>query len=313
MKKDNKNLNFNSLLQVMNYFSDENVCLEHLKQMRWKDGIYCPHCGNEKIYAFSDGKRFKCKDCRKQFTAKVGSIFEGTKVPLQKWFVAIYLITAHTKGISSMQLGKDLDVTQKTAWFILHRLRHASKTKAFNAPLKNIVEADETYIGGKEKNKHRVKKTDNTQGRSTKTKTPVLAVVERKGFVKVQKSDSVDSKAIGNFITNNVVLGSKLMTDEYRIYNSVKWLYNHQIVKHGHGEYVKGEVHTNTAEGFFSLLKRGIIGIYHFVSPKHLNNYLNEFAFRYNTREISQENRFNLLLNSCDGKRIKYQQLTANI
>jgi transposase-like protein len=141
---------FNNLVQLMQYFSDENVCLEHLKQWRWKDGAYCPHCGCTKVYAFSDGKRYKCSDCRKQFTAKVGSIFENTKIPLQKWFVAIYLISSHKKGISSLQLAKDLGITQKNAWFLLHRLRHASNTAAFNAPLSNTVEADETYIGGKE-------------------------------------------------------------------------------------------------------------------------------------------------------------------
>lgn len=303
---------FNNLVQVMQYFSDENVCLEHLKQMRWKNGAYCPHCGCQKVYSFSDNKRYKCSDCRKQFTAKVGSIFENTKIPLQKWFVAIYLIASHKKGISSLQLSKDLGITQKNSWFLLHRLRHASNTDAFNAPLKNTVEADETYIGGKEKNKHKSKRQEGTQGRSTLTKTPVLAVVERKGLVKAVKSESVDSKAIGKFITNNVVLGSNLMTDEYRIYQSVKWLYKHNFVKHGNGEYVINDCHTNTIEGFFSLLKRGIIGIYHFVSAKHLDNYLNEFTFRYNSKELNEHDRFNLLLSATGGKRITYEQLISN-
>ena len=311
MKTETKVSKFSNLLQLTQYFSDEKNCLEHLKQMRWKDGIYCPHCGYEKIYSFSDGKRYKCAGCRKQFTAKVGSIFEDTKISLQKWFIAIYLLSSHKKGISSIQLSKDLGVTQKTAWFMLHRLRHASKTKAFNAPLSNTVEADETYIGGKEKNKHANKRTENTQGRSLATKSAVLAIVERKGFVKAVKSDAVDSKAIGKFITNNVVLGSKLMTDEYRIYRSVQWLYDHNFVKHGSGEYVNNGCQTNTLEGFFSLLKRGIVGIYHFVSPKHLESYLNEFTFRYNSKNLTEENRFNMLLNSCDNKRLMYNNLIA--
>lgn len=306
-------LKFNNLVQMMQYFTSEEICLEHLKQVRWQDGIFCPHCGNEKVYHFSDKKRFKCASCRKQFTSKVGTIFEDSKIPLQKWFFAIYILTSHKKGISSLQLSKDIGVTQKTAWFILHRLRHASQTKAFNAPLSNVVEADETYVGGKEKNKHASKRTPNTQGRSTATKTPVLAAIERNGFVKAATVENVDSKSVGNFIANNVVLGSELMTDEFRVYRTIQWLYKHKFVKHGEGEYVADGCHTNTCEGFFSLLKRGIVGIYHSVSAKHLNNYLQEFTFRYNSRKYSEGGRFDLLLNSCHAKRLTYKSLIANI
>lgn len=304
---------FSNFIEMVQYFSNEQICLEHLKQMRWKNGIFCPHCGNQKIYELKGAnKRFKCSGCRKQFTAKVGTIFEDTKVPLPKWFMAIYLISSHKKGISSLQLGKDLGVTQKTAWFMLHRLRHASRTDAFNAPLKNTVEADESYIGGKEKNKHKSKKQEGTQGRSTATKTPVLAILERNGMVIASKSDCVDSKAVGNFIVNNVVLGSNLMTDEFRIYRAIQWLYKHNYVKHAEGQYVVDDCHTNTVEGFFSLLKRGIVGIYHSVSAKHLDNYLNEFTFRYNSKKYSEEKRFNLLLSECDNKRLTYQNLISN-
>jgi transposase-like protein len=138
----------------MQHFPDEQACLDHLREIRWEDGEVCPHCGNRKIYEFKDGKTFKCATCRNKFSFKVGTIFENSPLPLLKWFVAVYLITSHKKGISSVQLAKEVGVTQKTAWFILHRLRHASRTNTFNRSLKNTVEVDETYTGSKERNKH---------------------------------------------------------------------------------------------------------------------------------------------------------------
>ena len=145
---------FDSLMHMMQVFSDEQVCIDHLRAIRWKNGAYCPHCGSTTVYHFSDNRTHKCGDCRQKFSIKVGTIFEDTKLPLSKWFMAIWMVTSHTKGIASTQLAKDLKITQKSAWFVLHRLRHAAKTKSFNKPLEGIVEADETFVGGKEKNKH---------------------------------------------------------------------------------------------------------------------------------------------------------------
>jgi transposase-like protein len=303
---------FNNILELMQVFSSEDVCREHLKKLRWADGEYCPYCGCKKIYEFKDGKTYKCADCRKRFSIKVGTIFEDSKIPLQKWFIAIYLITSHKKGISSVQLSKDIGVTQKTAWFMLHRLRHASKTKAFNRPLKNVVEADETYIGGKEKYKHNNKKVKGTQGRNTKTKTPVIGVVERQGHVKACKVDNVRGQTVKSYIIDNVVIGSKLMTDEYRAYRGMEYLFEHRYISHSKGQYVNKCVHTNTIENFWSLLKRGIVGIYHFVSVKHLDRYLDEFTFRYNSKKETEEDRFNFLLSNCNG-RLKYCQLIEAI
>jgi transposase-like protein len=301
---------FSNLLQLTQEFNTEQKAIDHLKDIRWHGKPYCPHCGySVKIYQFKNNENlYKCASCRKKFTVTVGTIFEDSHISLQKWFMAIWLITSHKKGISSLQIKRDIGVTQKTAWFILNRLRFAANTKSFNAPLKNIVEVDETYIGGKERNKHMSKRTLNTQGRSTETKTPVLGLVERNGKIKAFKIDDVQRQTIQSKIIDNVVFGSKIMTDEYRSYRKLDLAYKHDFIAHSEFQYVKDDIHTNTIEGFFSLLKRSILGIYHFVSPKHIERYLAESTFRYNTIGETEENRFNLLLDNCNG-RITYKEL----
>ena len=236
----------------MQVFSSEKACLSHSKSLRWVENPYCPHCGSySKIYELKDGKTFKCSDCLKTFTLKVGTIFQDSALPLQKWFLAIYLVTSHKKRISSIQLSKDIGVTQKTAWFMLHRLRHVSNTGSFNKQLKNIVEVDETYIGGKEQNKHTDKRTKGTQGRNTTTKTPVLGMVERKGNLKSMKI--VDSKAdtIMEKVITHAVIGSKLITDEFKSYTSFSSLFEHDFVKHSKDEYVLGDTYTKQLKGSF--------------------------------------------------------------
>ena len=302
---------FKSLTEMLARFPDEQSCIDHLTAIRWRARPFCPHCGSTKVYNFSNRRTHKCGDCRQKFSIKVGTIFEDSKIPLHKWFMAIYLITAHKKGISSIQLGKDIGVTQKTAWFMNHRLREATKTKAFTAPLKNTIEVDETYVGGKEKNKHQNKRTRGTQGHSLKTKSPVVALVERGGDVRAFHVEDTQRRTLHGLIEQNVALGAKVNTDEYPAYRGLDTFYLHGSVNHVGGKYVLGEVHTNTIEGFFFGFKRGIFGIYHHVSKKHLQRYLDEFSMRYNHRDEDNGTGFVSLLINCNG-RLTYKGLTAN-
>jgi transposase-like protein len=299
---------FDTLIDATIYFSDEQVCRDYLENIRWGDTPICPHCGNKEVYRYSNGKLYKCKECREQFTVKVGTIFEDSKISLSKWFVAIYLLTAHKKGISSLQLHRDLGVTQKTAWFMLQRIRYAIRTKSFNKPLQNFVECDETYVGGKAKNKHACKRSEGTQGRNTSDKTAVFGMVERGGNVIAQKVKDVSGNTLKPIIYDNVKDGSILSTDEWKSYIGLDGKYKHLIVNHGAGIYVQGLAHTNTMENFWSLLKRGIIGIYHNVSSKHIDKYIDEFEFRYNSKTNTENGRFDLFLQLVNG-RLKYKEL----
>ncbi len=297
---------YNTLKEVADAGEDE--CRQHLALMRWNGKPVCPHCNSDrKIYTTKLG-RLKCADCKKFFSVTVGTIFHDSKLPLTTWFYALYLITSHKKGISSLQLSRDLGITQKSAWFVLHRIRHAMQTKSFNAPLANTVEVDETYVGGKEKNKHASKRTEGTQGRSTKTKMPVFGMVERNGRLVAMVVKSTNAQTLTPIITEYVAIGSTIMTDEFRAYMQLHRLYEHGIVRHGNGEYVKGNAHTNTLEGFWSLFKRGVTGIYHWVSVKHLDKYVSEFEYRYNSRKITEGERENLTLSRIE-TRLTYRQL----
>jgi len=301
--------NFKNIIELRDHFNDELVCIKHLEKLRWNNEPVCPYCGHKRVYKFRDHKTYKCAKCLQKFNVKVKTIFEDTKISLQKWFMAVYYLTAHKKGISSIQLGRDISVTQKTAWFMLHRLRYATKTPEFNTPLSNIVEADETYVGGKEKNKHACKKLEHSQGRSGVGKIIVLGLVERNGYLKMKSVPNLSEQNIRSYVFNNVTLGSKVMTDEFRAYNGLADFYFHSTVDHSKGEYVISKtIHTNTIEGFWSLMKRSIVGIYHHLSKKHIDQYLNEFTYRYNTRKEKDEVRFNLMLSNCKG-RLKYNQL----
>jgi len=305
-------MRFKNLKELMSKFTDETTCREYLEQRMWNGKPECPYCQyNEKIYRIEGGKRYKCKQCQRKFSITVGTIFENSNIPLSTWFGAIYLITSHKKGISSVQLAKDLGVTQKTAWFMLHRLREMIKDKA-PEKLSGVVEMDETYMNlhGKKKNIMMKYGRKGNRGRS-RDKTPVFGIVEREGKVHAEKTGGVSAKNLMPIVDDKVEKGTEVMTDDFSTYQKLDLNFNHFVINHSMGKYVNGMIHTNTIEGFWSLFKRGIIGIYHCVSFKHLNAYCNEYSFRYNTRLLSESDRFDFAIAQADGKRLKYKQLTS--
>ena len=305
-----KDKTFSSILQLANRFKTDKDCRHYLAQKLWRgESPICPHCTND-AYSFSDGKRYKCKTCKKQFTITVGTIFEGSHIELQKWFIAIYILTAHKKGISSLQLGRDLDITQKSAWYMLHRIRYAIRSESFLAPLENVVELDETYVGGKEKNKHRSKRIGGTEGRSLDKKVPVFGMFERGGEVRTERVLNAKSQTLLPIIAKNVSSEAIVMTDEASSYRQLYRTHNHLKVNHKTGQYVNGTCHTNTIENYWSIFKRGIIGIYHQISPKHTDKYLDEFEFRFNSRKATEQNRFDSMLLKSEGY-LSYKNLIS--
>ena len=303
--------NFKSLLNVLDHFKNEEVCINYLAQKRWGETPCCPHCGNVGAYVTNRGFKCKAKECHKKFTVTTGTILENTKISLRYWFATIYLASAHKKGISSHQLSRDLNITQKTAWFLLHRVREMFKEDAPQM-LAGVVEIDETFVGGKNKNRHANKKATNSQGRSHSDKTAVVGLLQRNGSVKTFVVENTEASTLQGIMLANVKPEAKIGTDAYRSYNGLSKTYNHVAIKHTEGNYVTvGEDHTNCIEGFWSLLKRGIVSIYHQVSPKHLHRYCNEFGYRYNSRQVKDVVRFEDAFKKVDNRRLTYKNLIA--
>jgi transposase-like protein len=300
MKTDKPEIN--NLLQLLNRFPTEESCREFLIQSRWGDKPVCVHCGSdENIYKIKGGKLLKCSECRKPFSVKIGTIFEDSALPLQKWFHAIFVVSAHKKGISSCQLARDISVTQKTAWHMLHRIRLTMTTNSFAKPLDGIVEVDETFVGGKPR-------MFGKRG-FPHDKGIAFGAVQRNGDARIQTIPDTKGNTLKEAVRENVSPESIVMTDNYKGYSGLKKEYkDHKVISHSTHKYVDGIIHTNTIEGFWSLLKRGIVGIYHHVSPEHLSRYCEEFEYRYNSRKRKDSERFDLLLSACDG-RLTYKDL----
>jgi transposase-like protein len=293
-KKNIMFLNFSSLHNFLKTFHNEDVWMQYLEEILCKNGVVSPFDATSKVYKLKTPHVYRCKNTGKNFTVRHGTIFHNTKIPLTKWFLAIWLSSSNKKGISSCQLSRDIEVIQKTAWIILNKLRANYKFENQHI-LNGEVELDETFVGGKNKNRHKDKKVKNSQGRSFKDKTPVFGMVERKGKIVGRVVKNTNAKELTPHILETVSKSAILYTDEWKGYNAAGKIYSRSYIDHGKGQYVKGRAHTNTIECAWSHLKRGIIGVYHYVSRKHLQGYVNEWALHYNTRKLSDKERFYLI------------------
>lgn len=300
-------------------FTDLDAAREHFEAIRWPEGVYCPFCGSYDRVAALGGTSmgpgwYHCKDCRKKFTAAVGTIYERSHIPMTKWLLATHLLCASKKGMSAHQLHRMIGLPYKTAWFMAHRIREGMRelnpTSTPTGGKGKIVEADETFIGGKEKNKHKSKRAKKHLGASWGKET-VFSILERKGKVRSIHTPSVSADTLRPILVEQLDASTKLMTDDAGQYRHMHRDFDHSIVNHGAGEYVRGEAHTNTVESYFAILKRGITGTYHHVSQKHLKRYLAEFDFRYNERaalEVTDAERTMKAVKGVVGKRVTLRE-----
>lgn len=305
-----------TLLEAIRYFSDEDVCLEFMTELRWPDGVRCPTCGRDEPRFISTRRLWECKNKhpRKQFSIKVGTIFEDSPIKLDKWLSAIWMIVNAKNGVSSYEMHRALGVTQKTAWFMMHRIRLAMQSESFDK-IDGEVEVDETFIGGKSSNMHKSRREKRIKSTGPAGKTVVFGLLDRHGpdghsLVRAKVVASNRRRVLLPEIKRNVATGSTVYSDAHPSYRMVKDEYAHEMIDHAES-YVRGKVHTNGIENFWSLLKRAIKGTYVNVEPTHLFRYLDEEVFRFNTRKDNDGGRFGRAAGGIVGKRLTYRELVG--
>jgi transposase-like protein len=297
-----------SLIEAVRYFSDLSVCNRYMRKIKWADGKpACPKCGGANVGEIATRSILKCRACKKQFSYKVGTIFEDSPLGLDKWFVAVWSIANAKNGISSCELARALDVTQKTAWFMLHRVREAMTTKSFRK-LSGTIESDETFVGGEARNMHAAKREKRIRGRGAVGKRIVHGLLERGGEVRAKVVAAADSAELHPIILSNVERGATLCTDEAQAYVGLDARFVHEAINHAE-QYVRDNVHTNGMENFWALFKRCIKGTYVQIAPFHLQRYVDEEVFRFNARKLEDAGRFDSVMASVPGRRITYRQL----
>ena len=299
-----------SLIEAVRHYSDLDACEMKLAKMKWTDGKpVCPHCCGQNIGRIETRRKFQCKACRKQFSVKVGTIFEDSPLGLDQWFVAVWSIANAKNGISSCELARALDVTQKSAWFMLHRIREAMRSGTFKK-LEGPVESDETFIGGKAANMHKHKREAKIKGRGAVGKVAVQGILKRGGEVRTFVVPNTEASSLQRNIGRNVDIGEWVYTDSASGYAGLTARYLHATVDHAR-EYVRGKVHTNGIENFWSLLKRCVKGTWTHIAPFHVERYCDEQSWRFNNRKTNDGMRFEELLSTVVGRRLTWRQLCA--
>lgn len=298
-----------NLLEAVVYFSDLDVSTAFVADMRWPDGPVCPRCEGRQHSYISTRRLWKCRACKKQFSVKVGTIFEDSPLGLDKWLPAVWLIANSKNGISSHELGRAIGVTQKSTWFMLHRIRLAMQSGSFDK-LSGEVEVDETYIGGLARNMHKHKRAEKIHARGVKDKTAVVGAIERGGKIRAKVVHQLKKVELQDLVREYLEEGSTLYTDQHPAYVGLQETFDHKTVDHA-VQYVDGVVHTNYIENFWALLKRGLAGTYISVEPFHLFRYLDERVFTFNMREMDDYGRFTNVLRCVSGRRLTYLELTG--